>query len=223
MPDTTTTNYAWVKPEVGASSDTWGGKINATFDAIDTRMKTTTDLATAASAAASNAILRVNGTVPGGNAANGQIKFDTSAPAATSDSPHLLFQNNNGSGGLNEAGRIYGNAGALYISAIASVFTGSVTATVFSTSDRRLKTNLRPIDGGAALERMLALGGYSYIKNQQPERGVIAQHVQAVGLGDLVTAGPDKMLAVNYTGLIAELIAALGAVHARLKALEVDP
>lgn len=48
MADSTTTNYAFVLPEVGASEDTWGTKLNQNWTDLDADLKAVSDVANAA-------------------------------------------------------------------------------------------------------------------------------------------------------------------------------
>lgn len=123
------------------------------------------------------------------------------------DGTGVIFFGGSGIRYLNYDGANYGLNGAGLV----------VGGNISSSSDRRLKSDIRPLTG--ASEIVASLQAYRFTMSEAPSLGLIAQDVQAV-LPELVTADDNGMLAVDYSKLAAVLIADNNALRARLEALE---
>ena len=98
--------------------------------------------------------------------------------------------------------------------------TGSVSAVeMFSTSDRRLKSNIVPLMG--SLDKIQALTGVSFTFNAtgRDSIGLVAQDVQAI-LPEIVSTNDAGFLSVNYGSLVGLLVEGMKDLSQRLAALE---
>lgn len=84
-------------------------------------------------------------------------------------------------------------------------------------SDERYKTNVQVIEN--ALEKTLAIRGYTYNIAEKKYAGVIAQEVQRI-LPEVVETDSQGMLSVAYGNMNALLIQAIHELTARVEALE---
>ena len=123
-----------------------------------------------------------------------------------------------GNGDINQSN---GLAGSNPSNAFVVNYDGSATLSGELTidSDMRLKSNIASL--GSTLSKILLIDGKSYTikKNGQQKMGLLAQDVQEV-FPELVTRGANKILAVNYQGLIPVLINALNEQQKELKTIK---
>ena len=91
--------------------------------------------------------------------------------------------------------------------------TGDILASgdIVAFSDRRLKSNIERIEG--ALDKVCALGGYTFTMNDKPSTGLIAQEVLEV-LPEAVHGSEETQYSLAYGNMIGLLVEAVKELRA---------
>jgi len=98
--------------------------------------------------------------------------------------------------------------------------TGTITAADFNTtSDKRLKSNIKTLNSESALEKVKELTGVYYEMNGKQSVGLIAQDVENV-VPEVVIEREDGYKGVSYSNLVAVLIEAIKEQDTKITALE---
>jgi len=119
---------------------------------------------------------------------------------------------------LGEITFVSAGSSVLNVNANGIVVTGVTTSTDFnSSSDASLKKDIVTIPNGLELVEKLRGVNFTWIADDRPSAGVIAQEVEEV-LPQIV--GGDVHKAVNYNGLIGVLIEAVKELSAEVKELK---
>ncbi len=110
--------------------------------------------------------------------------------------------------GINRVGNV-GIGGLASATAATKLYVhGDILATgdVTASSDRRLKTDIKRIEN--ALDKVCSLGGYTYVMNNKPSSGLIAQEVLEV-LPEVVHGSEETNYSLAYGNIVGLLVEAI--------------
>ena len=110
--------------------------------------------------------------------------------------------------GINRTGNV-GIGGVASATATTKLYVhGDILATgdVTASSDRRLKTDIKRIEN--ALDKVCSLGGYTYVMNDKPSSGLIAQEVLEV-LPEVVHGSEETNYSLAYGNIVGLLVEAI--------------
>ena len=110
--------------------------------------------------------------------------------------------------GINRVGNV-GIGGLASATAATKLYVhGDILASgdVTASSDRRLKTDIKRIEN--ALDKVCSLGGYTYVMNDKPSSGLIAQEVLEV-LPEVVHGSEETNYSLAYGNIVGLLVEAI--------------
>ena len=110
--------------------------------------------------------------------------------------------------GINRIGNV-GIGGVASATATTKLYVhGDILASgdVTASSDRRLKTDIKRIEN--ALDKVCSLGGYTYVMNDKPSSGLIAQEVLEV-LPEVVHGSEETNYSLAYGNIVGLLVEAI--------------
>ena len=110
--------------------------------------------------------------------------------------------------GINRVGNVGIGGDASATAATKLYVHGDILATgdVTASSDRRLKTDIKRIEN--ALDKVCSLGGYTYVMNNKPSSGLIAQEVLEV-LPEVVHGSEETNYSLAYGNIVGLLVEAI--------------